>query len=404
MEGLVSNLKLAVDAAIPVIAVTTRDPMNFPDVVKHITGKKLTPWGKTPTEIKEGGLYLMVCDPDMKMHVLDGLYQKLVAMEASLIVVNPPKPHESLFWAGEAPVPKAMVHSFMKSVTDDDGKASELTVALGGCTIKEASELAKMAMTAEGALTPAAIMTTRKKVFSGSRGVYQVDTHQDYYEPPDELVAWLGSEKKHFLNPDTDPRLVPRGLLLDGPPGTGKSAGAKFIANRLGVPLYRVNIGSVQEKWVGSSEANLEAALAQLDMEEPCVALFDEIEKSFGQGDGSDNGVTTRLNGKMLWWLQEHRSHVLTVMTTNHKDKLPPEMYRSGRINRVMLFGGLEQEQLFGFAKHLLTTFKNGEQVKDADLKKRLNQKFHFNKLKTEPPSLAHAEVTEVVYSLVKAL
>ena len=104
-------------------------------------------------------------------------------------------------------------------------------------------------LTAAGSWRPA-------RAASRSRGLTQVDVKQNFYQPPAELVTWLAAEKKFFLT-GTDLRLIPRGLLLDGPPGTGKTAGSKWIAEQLGVPLYRVDIGGTKNKWIGGSEENM---------------------------------------------------------------------------------------------------------------------------------------------------
>ena len=93
----------------------------------------------------------------------------------------------------------------------------------------------------------------------------------------------MHAEKPFFLT-GTDPRLIPRGLLFDGLPGTGKTAGAKWVAEQFGVPLYRVDIGGTKNKYVGQSEANMLMNLARIDGEEPAVALIDEVEKVFSTG------------------------------------------------------------------------------------------------------------------------
>src|SRR5581483_7259547 len=127
-----------------------------------------------------------------------------------------------------------------------------------------------------------------------------------FYAPDDKLAAWIKKERTFFLH-EKDDRLVPRGLLFDGPPGVGKTSGAKFIAEQWGVPLYRVDIGGTKNKWLGESEANWLANLSRLDNEEPCIALFDEIEKAFSVQHGhGDSGTTTTMLSQLLWWLAEH--------------------------------------------------------------------------------------------------
>ena len=323
-------LALAIKAMLPLVEVTTRDMLNLVDVVQHITGKKPVPY--PPAEMKPNTLYFIAGSKARELAHTD-LYKKLVTLESTLLIVNTPQPHVLPFKGGEVPVPRELLLKFMMAIVSDEKKALNLLPALGGCTLKEAAEAARLTMARDKSLTAKGLMTTRKTCFHGGKGVTQVDPHQAYYEPLPALQAWLHAEGDYFLT-GTDPRLVPRGMLAAGPPGVGKTEGAKWLANQLGIPLYRVDIGGVKNKYVGASEENMLSALSQLDNEEPCVALFDEIEKVFG-GNDYDGNTTTSMLSQLLWWLAEHRSRVLTIMTTNNIRKLPPELYRAGRIDVV---------------------------------------------------------------------
>lgn len=391
-------LRLAVEAQLPLIGVTTRDTLNLPEVIQRLTGKKPVDWATGPSAIKFGSLYLHVCSKATTLPYPQ-LYAKLVKAEASLIVVNTPRPHELVFNAAEVPVPKAMMLEFLAAVVDGEAKAKGLLPALGGCTIKEAAELVRLTMARDHSLTAKGLMLTRKTAFQGSKGLMQVDTAQSYYDPPAGLRDWVQRERRFFLE-GKDPRLVPRGLLLDGPPGTGKTEGAKYLASRFEVPLYRVDIGGVKTKWVGESESNMLAALSQLDHEQPCVALFDEVEKVFSHGQGDHSGVTSSLLSQLLWWLAERRTRVLVVMTTNDKQKLPRELYREGRIDEVMWFGGLGAEAALAFARRVLETFPSAE--------KKVGEKLLQDAIQQLLPTpagaatVSQAAVTRAVYCLVK--
>jgi SpoVK/Ycf46/Vps4 family AAA+-type ATPase len=148
---------------------------------------------------------------------------------------------------------------------------------------------------------------------------------------------------------DVDYRLRPRGLLLSGKPGTGKTMGAKRIASRLNVPLMRLDLGIVMSKYVGESEANLATALARVEEAQPCVMLIDEVEKLFHGED--ESGVTQNLLAGLLWWMQEHRAAVLTIMTTNDMKKLPPELIRPGRIDCQIETKGIAQKDWAAFIR-----------------------------------------------------
>ena len=125
----------------------------------------------------------------------------------------------------------------------------------------------------------------------------------------------MGQEGEEVLPDSDDVRLRPRGLLFDGKPGTGKTAGSKWIAEQFGVPLYRMDIGGTKGRYVGDSETALLSHLSGSTTQAPAVCLIDEIEKVFV--DQHDGGTTTSMLSQLLWWLAEHKSRVLTIMTTN---------------------------------------------------------------------------------------
>lgn len=391
-------LKLAVSAQLPIIAVRTTDMINFREVVKHVTGKspQLYDPGKTPlSALKAGTLFYFVAMPNAKV-ALAPLYHAMVEKECSLIIINPDGTENIMFDAGEMPVPKDMLHKLMKHATNSDASATALMRGLGGCTIKEAAELARLTMARDASLTVDGLMKTRKTAFTGANGLTQIDTVQDFYAPAPSLDTWLKDEKKFFLN-GSDHRLIPRGLLFDGPPGTGKTAGAKHVAHTLGVPLFRLDIAGAKNKYVGQSEANLTANLAKLDQEEPCVVLLDEVEKIFGTGDHSDAGTTTGMLSQLLWWLAEHRSRVLTIMTTNAAGKLPKELYREGRIDQTMFFGGLPRLQAGKFILEVAKTFKKSPMSSELD---EIVTDLWDDLDPSE--SIAQAKITEAVYRWVK--
>jgi SpoVK/Ycf46/Vps4 family AAA+-type ATPase len=198
----------------------------------------------------------------------------------------------------------------------------------------------------------------------------------------------VAKEKQFFLH-SRDERLVPRGLLFDGPPGTGKTMAAKYLAYELAVPLYRLDVSGVKGKYVGESESSFSEALRRIESSAPCVVLLDEVEKLFAGNDTS--GVTQGILASLLWWLQEHGSRVLTVMTTNKVSTVPAELYRPGRIDEVYKFSLLESTEAQKLAKFILKTY---------DVKctaKVLNEA-----LSVQGRRLSHSEVAKVVKSVVK--
>jgi hypothetical protein len=144
--------------------------------------------------------------------------------------------------------------------------------------------------------------------------------------------AWF-AERKPFLQSTTRPELRPRGVLFVGFPGCGKSAAARWIARQLGIPLIAMNLGNVQSRWVGASEANLQLALGTLEAAAPVVVLMDEVEKDIAGHQSDSTGVMPRLVGRLLTWLNDRRAPVFIVATCNDADRIPIELSRAGRFD-----------------------------------------------------------------------
>jgi hypothetical protein len=152
------------------------------------------------------------------------------------------------------------------------------------------------------------------------------------------LKSWLDRERP-LLTADLRERGIrpPRGVLLVGVPGCGKSLSAKAIALNWNLPLYRLDLSTIHGQYLGQSEGRLKDALNTADHVAPCVLWIDEIEKGLAgatQGSG-DGGTSTRLVGQFLYWLQEARSRVFVVATANDVSKLPPELLRRGRFDEL---------------------------------------------------------------------
>jgi hypothetical protein len=133
------------------------------------------------------------------------------------------------------------------------------------------------------------------------------------------------------------PRPRPKGILLLGVPGTGKSAFAKALGNETGRPTLTLDVGALMGSLVGQTEANVRRALAIADAMSPSVLFLDEVEKALAgaQGGHGDSGVAARLFGTLLTWLNDHTSDVFVVCTSNDVSKLPPEFSRAERFDAV---------------------------------------------------------------------
>ena len=155
------------------------------------------------------------------------------------------------------------------------------------------------------------------------------------------LKKWL-DEKKELLTPEKKAALAqkglrpPRGILLVGVPGCGKSLSAKAISASWRLPLYRLDFATVQGQYVGQSEQQLKDALATAEDVSPCILWIDEIEKGLSGAGGADStGVSTRMVGQFLFWLQECKKQVFVVATANDVSMLPSELLRRGRFDEL---------------------------------------------------------------------
>ncbi len=172
--------------------------------------------------------------------------------------------------------------------------------------------------------------------------------HLEYFHPKatlddigglDNLKSWLNRRRQAFTKDARDFGLeTPRGVLLLGLPGTGKSLAAKAVASAWQLPLLRLDMGKIYGGIVGQSEANMRSALQTAEALAPSILWVDEIEKGLSgmQSSGAtDGGTTSRVLGTFLTWMQEKEKPVFVVATANHIAQLPPELLRKGRVDEI---------------------------------------------------------------------
>lgn len=377
-------LKLAIEAGLPLITVYTDDPVNAGAVIAAIAGVKTEPYSPAlKTMIQKGGLYY--CSHSDSLDYKN-LYKQMSVRKAILCVINPPVTDSATFDAGIITPPASMIRAFVRKYCGGEHEDG-LVAALSGLSFKEAIEVTRLAMAKHGEYSARAVGDIRRTFFGYVRGLQQVSTAFLYYAPNPALQNWLASSGR-FLTEFDVPLLRPRGLLFNGPPGTGKTMGAKYLASELDIPLYHLDVGVLMSKFVGESEQNLNTALKQAEQCAPCIMLIDEVEKLF-HNNTDDSGVTSRLLSSVLWWLQEHTSQVLTIMTTNKQSDIPPELYRSGRIDCELMFNLLEGEDTNKFAQEL------------AD-KMSFILPLKMSELSVFTGAFSHADITEAVLSEMK--
>lgn len=405
-------LETALKARLPLISTTTRDPLATKLVLDHLVKRKdtkrfagLLPTGKIPTGMilyTVGGFKV----PDKA--TVENLESHYKSREVSVVVVNPTgKLPPNFYDAGEMPTPLPLVQKMVKKVVGVK-VAPALMPALGGLTLKEVSWLIRIASATQGELTRETLTDARRNSFPAPAGLQQINSEMGPYVPEPVLKKWAKAELPFFMNGD-DPRLRPKGLLLAGDPGTGKTMAAKWVADSLSIPAYRLHCGSLFNKYVGETEKAMTQALAQVDRDEPCVLLLDEVEKIFGgSGGATGESITKNVLGELLWWLQEHSTRVLTVMTTNAQSDLPRELYRPGRIDEVMTFKGVGFNSSLKLARHIAKSYDPA--LSDARVIRAINDLFESEGHKvneqgtswTGNPRVTQAAVSAAVVRAVK--
>ena len=212
-----------------------------------------------------------------------------------------------------------------------------ILAAAGGLATLEAENAFALSVIETGTVQPAVVAREKAHALkkSGLLEVIETTESLDSIGGLDALKSWLTQRCEAFTQRARDYGLpVPKGMLVLGVPGTGKSLTAKATASVFGVPLLKLDAGRLFGSLVGQSEANLRAAIAIAEAIAPCVLWIDELEKAFAGSESSgssDGGTSARVFGSLLNWLQEKTSPVFVVATANDISKLPPELLRKGR-------------------------------------------------------------------------
>jgi AAA+ superfamily predicted ATPase len=185
------------------------------------------------------------------------------------------------------------------------------------------------------------------RILSKKRQVVAGDGILDYVESPVDLAeigglsrlkSWLAQRyncmSKEAIAFGITP---PRGILMLGVQGAGKSLAAKAVATAWQRPLLRMDAGSLYDRYIGESERRLREALQQTERMAPVVLWIDEIEKGFASAasQSTDGGLSKRMFGSLLTWMQEHTAPVFLIATANDIEALPPELLRKGRFDEI---------------------------------------------------------------------
>ncbi|KAF1712269.1 ATPase [Pseudoxanthomonas kalamensis DSM 18571] len=229
-----------------------------------------------------------------------------------------------------------------RRVEVDDLAVRQIVRNLGGLNLVDARRIARQLIYADGALGPGDLPQLARLKFEllnrSGHLHYEYDTAA-FAEVAGarRMKRWIEQRRAVFIGGDAPPGLdPPKGVLLLGVQGCGKSMLAKATAAGFGVPLLRLDFGTLYDKYHGETEKNLRAALASAEQLAPCVLWIDEIEKGLaaGSGDG-DGGVSRRVLGYLLTWMAERKSQVFLIATANQVHELPAELLRKGRFDEI---------------------------------------------------------------------
>lgn len=212
-----------------------------------------------------------------------------------------------------------------------------------GLSLVEAERILTRLIMVDGALTEGDI----PRIAVAKRQAVEQDGLLEYWPTTEGLAhvaglaglkTWLGKRRASVADPERASAFglpFPKGILLTGVPGCGKSLSAKAVAHEWQLPLLRLDPGSLFNKYVGDTEKNFRRALATAERMAPIVLWIDELEKAFASTGDQDGGVSQRVLGGFLSWLQERRGDVFVVATCNDVTVLPAEFIRKGRFDEV---------------------------------------------------------------------
>lgn len=225
---------------------------------------------------------------------------------------------------------------------------SELVTAFKGLSESEIEDILSLAVSQDADLTTKTLQLifSQKQQMILKAGILEMVPLRESISDIgglEVLKDWLQKKAAVFKDMDAAQKFgvaMPKGVLIAGVPGCGKSMTAKAAGSLFNVPLLRLDMGRLMGKYLGESEENMRKATQLADAIAPCILWVDELEKAFaGISGGDGHEVTTRLFGTFLTWMQEKQSAAFVVATANDITQLPPELMRKGRFDEIFYVG-----------------------------------------------------------------
>ena len=220
---------------------------------------------------------------------------------------------------------------------------NEIALAFKGMTKYEIESVLSLSLAENGNISHAdlGLVAEQKKQIIMKTNILEMLSVKERAEDIgglNQLKQWLERKAKVYKSIDEAMNFgvdMPKGVLIAGIPGCGKSLTAKVTSALFEVPLLKLDMGKIMGKYLGESETNMRKAIRLAETISPCVLWVDELEKAFAGTDGSGHEVTMRLFAAFLTWLQEKESPVFVVATANDISKMPPELLRKGRFDDI---------------------------------------------------------------------
>ncbi len=383
------DLGLLIQSRVPIISLQTKEERRAMELLKNVTSKLFTPlyrWSITEglLRLEEGyspqrhntqpqdvlghikaslhpGVYVLT---DFHPYLEDPLHVRLLK---DIAISYTDAPRTVILLSHELSVPEELSHfnanfelsmpdkikiaEQVKNIADSwtaenngrrvkaDKQAYEMLLGnLTGLSLTEVRRLARKAIYNDGAITDADIPEVLKAKYEllNSGSVLQFEYETEKFSDVGgfkNVKRWLEQRKKAFIG-DVPGLKPPKGMLLLGVQGCGKSLAAKAVAGIWGLPLLHLDFGALFNKYHGETEKNLRKALKTAEVMAPCVLWVDEIEKALGTSE-SDGGTSQRVLATLLTWLSEKIKPVFMVATANNIEALPPELIRKGRFDEI---------------------------------------------------------------------
>jgi len=390
------DLATLIRAATPLLAIETAEENRVIETFRHLIAQVLRPlyrWSITdglqrldmalprPTPLEtaiapdatatlqalkqagEAGIYLLLdfapyLRYPMTLRLLREICQRQRAPAHTLVLVAPklelPEDIESIVTRFSLSLPGAqelaqIVRDEAFAYSRDNGgrrvevdadSARAIVRNLRGLSVDDARRIVRKLIYCDGALGPADVAELAKAKFEllNKDGLLHFEYETAQFADVaglSRLKQWIAQRRAAFLGLKSAARLdPPKGLLLLGVQGCGKSLAAKAVAGGFGVPLVRMDFGTLYNKYHGETERNLRESLKHAEQLAPCVLWVDEIEKGLAGGD-NDDGVSRRVLGYLLTWMAERREAVFIVATANQVHDLPAELLRKGRFDEI---------------------------------------------------------------------